>query len=85
MKKVIKFYADWCAPCRAYGPVFDKVKDSTEGVEFIEVNLDKDSDGLAAEYKVRSIPHTTLVSEKGAKKHFNGVMSEGELRDFIDG
>ena len=85
MKKVIKFYADWCAPCKAYGPVFDKVKDSTEGVEFIEVNLDKDSDGLAAEYKVRSIPHTTLVSEKGAKKHFTGVMSEGELRDFIDG
>ena len=85
MKKVIKFYADWCAPCKAYGPIFDKVKNSTEGVEFIEVNIDNDDTGLAAEMKVRSIPHTTLVSEKGAKKHFNGVMSETELKKFIDG
>ena len=85
MKKVIKFYANWCGPCKTYAPIFDKVKNSTEGVEFIEVNIDDDSEGLAAEYKVRSIPHTTLVSVKGAKKHFTGLMSEGDLKDFIDG
>mgnify|MGYP003981048155 CR=1 FL=1 len=85
MKKVIKFYANWCGPCKAYTPVFDRVKNSTDEVEFIEVNIDNDDAGLAAEMKVRSIPHTTLVLEDGSTKQFSGIMSETQLREFIDG
>ena len=27
MIKVIKFYADWCGPCRVYAKTFDKVSE----------------------------------------------------------
>ena len=28
--KVIKFYADWCGPCKSYAPIFDKVINETK-------------------------------------------------------
>ena len=37
MIKVVKFYADWCGPCRIYAKTFDKVteelKDSMDEAE----------------------------------------------------
>lgn len=84
MKKVIKFYADWCAPCKAYAPAFEEVTKGLENYEVLNVNIDEDTEGLAAKYKVRSIPFTVLESEKGAKRTFQGVMSADELRKFIN-
>ena len=26
MKKLIKFYADWCGPCQTYATIWDKVR-----------------------------------------------------------
>ncbi|MAN60611.1 MAG: hypothetical protein CMI60_01565, partial [Parvibaculum sp.] len=31
MHKVIKFHADWCGPCKNYGPIFDKVTNRLTG------------------------------------------------------
>lgn len=84
MKKVIKFYADWCGPCRMYTPTFDKMSEKySDQVEFINVNVDKDTDGLAAKYKVRSIPHTVLLKEDGTEIIKNGLLSETQLEELI--
>lgn len=84
MKKVIKFYADWCGPCRMYTPTFDKMSEKySDQVEFINVNVDKDTDGLAAKYKVRSIPHTVLLKEDGTEIMKNGLLSETQLEELI--
>ena len=31
-KQVIKFYADWCGPCKIYGPTFDRVKQDLQDI-----------------------------------------------------
>ena len=82
-KKVIKFYADWCGPCKTYAPIFEGVTKEYDDIEVLNVNIDKDTEGLAAEYKVRSIPHTVFVSEKGAKRTFTGLMGVDDLKKFI--
>jgi len=83
-KQVIKFYADWCNPCRMYGPTFDRVKqDLQDIIEFTEVNVEQDTDNLSGEYKVKGIPTTVLIEDGEVKKSQSGRMAELQLREFI--
>ena len=83
-KQVIKFYADWCNPCKVYGPTFDRVKqDLQDIVEFKEVNIENDPDNLSGEYKVKGIPTTILLEDGVVKKSQSGRMEEIQLREFI--
>ena len=83
MIKVIKFYADWCGPCRVYAKTFDKVSEELKGkYEFVNINVEKDTTGLAAEYKVNGIP-TTVVIDGDKVKSESGRMDEKRLKAFI--
>ena len=84
-KQVIKFYADWCNPCRMYGPIFEKVKQELQNEEFTfqEVNVEQDTENLSAKYKVRGIPHTVVVEDGEEIKSQAGALVETELKKFI--
>jgi thioredoxin 1 len=83
-KQVIKFYADWCGPCKVYGPTFERVKqDLQDIVEFKEVNIEDDPENLSGEYKVRGIPHTIIVEDGKVIKSQSGRIPEQQLRTFI--
>ncbi len=83
-KQVIKFYADWCNPCKMYGPTFDRVKqDLQDIIEFTEINVEQDTENLSAKYKVRGIPHTVIVEDGEEIKSQSGGMGEEQLKEFI--
>jgi len=83
MKKVIKFYGDWCGPCRLYAPTFDKIAEKYDGqVEFINVNVDEDQE-TASKFKVRNIPFTVLVKEDGTEIPKVGMLSENDLEELV--
>ena len=83
MTKAIKFYADWCGPCKTYNEIWNKVKEEVnEGVEFVNINVDKDTTGLAAQYNVRSIPYTVIIKDQ-AETTKVGLISEAELKKLI--
>ena len=83
MKKVIKFYGDWCGPCRLYAPTFDKIAEKYDGqVEFINVNVDEDQE-TASKFKVRNIPFTVLVKEDGTEIPKVGILSENDLEELV--
>ena len=83
-KKVIKFYAEWCGPCKVYGPTFERVKQQLqEGIEFVEVNVENDPDNLAGEFKVRGIPLTVVLEDGEKIKEKSGRLSEAELKELI--
>jgi len=84
MTKVIKFYATWCGPCKAYAPTFDKVAEELKNdVEFVNIDVDQDTSGLAAEYKIMSIPATIVIKEGNKVSRKTGGMSENELKNLI--
>ena len=83
-KQVIEFYAEWCGPCKIYGPTFDRVKqDLQDIIEFRNINVEEDTDNLSGEYKVKGIPHTVLLENGEIKKSFSGRMNEEQLKEFI--
>jgi thioredoxin 1 len=83
-KKVIKFYAEWCGPCKVYGPTFERVKQELqEGIEFVEVNVENDPENLSGEFKVRGIPLTVVLEDGEKIREKSGRLSEGELKELI--
>jgi thioredoxin len=83
-KQVIKFYANWCGPCKVYGPTFTKVRQELEGdIEFLEINVEEDPDNLSGQYGVRGIPHTAVLEDGKEVKSQSGRLSEEQLKEFI--
>ena len=83
MTKAIKFYATWCGPCKIYGKTWDKISEELNNdAEFIEVDIDKDVEGLAAKYRVQSIPTTIILKEEEIIKEV-GLVKEPKLRELI--
>lgn len=80
--KIIKFYANWCEPCKAYSPIFEKVVKDLN-LNYQNINIDKDKEGLAAKYKVMSIPATVFVKEDGTFIKETGMLTESILTQKI--
>jgi thioredoxin 1 len=83
---VCKFYAPWCGPCKASGPVVQELSDDRPDLEFIEVSHEggEDSKKLFNDNNVRSFP--TFVIFKDGKKigSFAGFKQKDELAKVID-
>ena len=80
---VVDFWASWCGPCKMFGPIFEDVAKQVEGVVFAKLNVD-DSQDVASQYKVMSIP-TVIVFKKGqAVRKSVGVLSAAELKELIE-
>lgn len=83
---VVYFYAPWCGPCRAYGPIFANVASGMQSslleLTFYKVNIDSSPKATAAQ-KVTHIP-TTIIFYKGQElTRSNGFLSANELSELV--
>ena len=61
---LVDFYADWCGPCKAMGPVIQEVAKATQGkARVIKVDIDKSVQAAQA-YQVQAVP-TFIIFKKG--------------------
>ena len=84
---VIRFYADWCAPCVQNFPVFEQCAQQMsaqhKNIKFGKVNVDP-SPILTLRYNVYGLPSTLIFYQGQIVKRIAGVKTLAELQAMIE-
>jgi thioredoxin 1 len=81
---VVDFYAEWCPPCRKFGPTFEAVAQELEGAAlFGKVNVDQGRK-VSGEHRVTSIPTVVIFKNGKEVKRQQGGTDVATFRAFVE-
>lgn len=82
---ILDFWAEWCAPCKAMGPIIDDIADEKQdNIKVFKMNIDENPD-TPTKYGVRGIP-TFMVFKDGQLLDTRvGGMTKAQLEEWVDG
>ena len=80
---IVDFYAGWCGPCRALGPILEEIASAYKGqLDVYKVDVDL-CETVADAYDIRSIPTTFFIPMEGRPVKMVGAISKTEIERQI--
>lgn len=82
--KILKFSAEWCAPCKMITPLLEEIKKDRPDIEIVNIDVEKQP-LEASRYGVRALP--TLITIKDGKEftRLTGAVTKPQIEDIING
>ena len=79
---IVDFWAEWCGPCKMFGPIFEEVSDANPDVTFAKVDTEAEQQ-LAGSLGIMSIP-TVMIFRDGIQLFAQpGALPKGALEDLL--
>ena len=76
---LVDFWAEWCYPCKAIGPILEELSEELDGkMKIAKVNVDQNR-ALAGQYFIQSIPTLLVIRDGAVAEQMVGAMSKAAM------
>lgn len=81
---LLDFWAEWCGPCKAIGPILDELSQDFAGkITIAKMNVDENQE-TPVKFGIRSIPTLILFKNGEAVETIVGGRSKADLVEFLN-
>jgi thioredoxin 1 len=79
---LVDFWAQWCGPCRMFGPIFEKLSERHPDATFGTLDTEAQPE-VAASFQISSIPTLMIIRDSVLLYSEPGALPEAALEQLI--